>query len=72
MYIYDKPRSRYGRQSIRTACPYLFVSQGITYTINTSAFPEWNFDNQQQYGLIAQEVKESVPRIGACHSYGRV
>jgi Chaperone of endosialidase len=31
--------------------------------MNTTAFPEWKFENGKQYGLIAQEVEKVFPEM---------
>lgn len=36
---------------------------GVTYHMNATAFPEWNFTNEKQYGLIAQEVEKVFPEM---------
>lgn len=35
----------------------------VTYQMNSQAFPEWNFDDTRQYGLIAQEVEKVFPEM---------
>jgi hypothetical protein len=36
---------------------------GVTYEMNRQAFPEWNFEDTRQYGLIAQEVEKIFPEM---------
>lgn len=36
---------------------------GVTYNMNQQAFPEWQFDNSTQIGLIAQEVEKVFPEL---------
>lgn len=36
---------------------------GVTYEMNSQAFPEWNFEDTRQYGLIAQEVETVFPEM---------
>jgi hypothetical protein len=36
---------------------------GVTYEMNRQAFPEWNFEDTRQYGLIAQEAEKIFPEI---------
>jgi Ca2+-binding EF-hand superfamily protein len=31
--------------------------------MNSQAFPEWNFEDTRQYGLIAQEVEKIFPEM---------
>ncbi len=36
---------------------------GVTYHMNTTAFPEWKFEDGKQYGLIAQDVEKVFPEM---------
>lgn len=44
---------------------------GKTYNWKVSSFPELNFDNSLQYGLIAQEVETVMPTIVHTDDLGR-
>ena len=44
---------------------------GKTYNWKVSSFPELNFDNSLQYGLIAQEVETVLPTIVHTDDLGR-
>jgi N-acetylneuraminic acid mutarotase len=50
-------------QPLGNALAKLRQLNGVTYTLNSAAFPEWNFSNQLQYGLIAQEVEKVFPEM---------
>jgi hypothetical protein len=50
-------------QNITNPIANLQKLNGVTYEFNTAAFPEWQFDNNLQYGLIAQEVEKVFPEM---------
>ncbi|MBL0144780.1 MAG: tail fiber domain-containing protein [Chitinophagaceae bacterium] len=50
-------------QNITNPIDKLQLLNGVTYKFNSKAFPEWQFDNQLQYGLIAQEVEKVFPEM---------
>lgn len=37
--------------------------RGVAYRFDQEAFPDMHFDNDQQYGLIAQEVEQVLPEL---------
>ncbi len=50
-------------QPLENALAKLQQLNGVTYEMNRQAFPEWNFENNRQYGLIAQEVEKVFPEM---------
>jgi hypothetical protein len=50
-------------QSIQSPLSKLVLLNGVTYFMNRSAFPEWNFDSTMQYGVIAQQVEQLFPEM---------
>lgn len=41
----------------------LLSLNGVSYLMNSTAFPQMQFDNDMQYGLIAQEVEKVFPEM---------
>ncbi len=56
-------RYKKGIQPIKNSLERLQQLIGVTYRFNQTAFPEWRFDNNMQYGLIAQEVEKVFPEM---------
>lgn len=50
-------------QTINSPLQKLQQLNGVTYNFNQSAFPEWQFGDKMQYGLIAQEVEKVFPEM---------
>jgi hypothetical protein len=50
-------------QAINQPLQKLLSLNGVTYLMNRKAFPEMHFDNNMQYGLIAQEVEKVFPEM---------
>ncbi|MBK8611590.1 MAG: tail fiber domain-containing protein [Chitinophagaceae bacterium] len=50
-------------QPVENALAKLQQLNGVTYEMNRQAFPEWNFEDTRQYGLIAQEVEKVFPEM---------
>ncbi len=50
-------------QPINQPLQKLLSLNGVSYLMNRTAFPEMRFDNNMQYGLIAQEVEKVFPEI---------
>jgi hypothetical protein len=50
-------------QPLENALAKLQQLNGVTYEMNRQAFPEWNFEDTRQYGLIAQEVEKVFPEM---------
>lgn len=48
---------------ISNALSKLQLLNGVTYRMNTTTFPEWQFDTTMQYGLIAQDVEKVFPEL---------
>ena len=48
---------------IASAMSIISKLQGVRYNYNSSAFPELNFSNARQIGLIAQQVEPYVPEL---------
>ncbi len=48
---------------VENALAKLQQLNAVTYQMNSQAFPEWNFDDNRQYGLIAQEVEKIFPEM---------
>ncbi len=57
--------SRYKKniKPIGNALGKLQLLNGVTYTMNSDAFPQWQFDENMQYGLIAQNVEKVFPEM---------
>jgi Chaperone of endosialidase len=57
--------SRYKKniQPLKNALHKVQQLNAVTYIMNQQAFPEWQFDNLLQYGLIAQEVEKVFPEM---------
>ena len=56
---------------INNALELINKLDGKTYNWKVSSFPELNFDNTLQYGLIAQEVETVMPSIVHTDDLGR-
>jgi hypothetical protein len=56
-------RYKKGIQPITNSLEKLQQLNGVTYHFNQTAFPEWQFDDRRQYGLIAQEVEKVFPEM---------
>lgn len=56
---------------INNALELVSALDGKTYNWKVSSFPELNFDNTLQYGLIAQEVETVMPSIVHTDDLGR-
>jgi hypothetical protein len=50
-------------QPLENALANLQQLNGVSYEMNSQAFPEWNFEDTRQYGLIAQEVEKVFPEM---------
>lgn len=50
-------------QPITNSLEKLQQLNGVTYQFNQTAFPEWQFDDKIQFGLIAQEVEKVFPEM---------
>ena len=50
-------------QPLKGALSNLLQLNGVTYYLNSQEFPEWKFEDNLQYGLIAQEVEKVYPGI---------
>lgn len=56
---------------INNALELINKLDGKTYNWKVSQFPDLNFDNRLQYGLIAQEVENVIPSIVHTDNSGR-
>ena len=56
-------RLKTGIVPIESALSLVKEMQGVTYRWKVDAFPEMGFDEELQYGLIAQELEEVVPEL---------
>jgi len=50
-------------QAINLPLQKLLSLNGVSYLMNSTAFPEMHFENDMQYGLIAQEVEKVFPEM---------
>jgi hypothetical protein len=48
---------------IKNAINKIQQLNGVTYQLNNTDFPEWKFEEGNQYGLIAQDVEKVFPEI---------
>ncbi|MEG0928291.1 tail fiber domain-containing protein [Chryseobacterium sp.] len=49
--------------TIKNALPIINSLRGTTYQMNKKAFPDRNFAEGKQYGVIAQEVEKLLPEL---------
>lgn len=49
--------------TIDNALQKVMQLRGVTYNWKTEEYPEKNFDNSLQYGLIAQELEKVIPEL---------
>ena len=50
-------------EKINNALPSVLKLQGYEYSWRTDDYPDMNFDNERQIGLIAQDVEKIYPEL---------